>query len=373
MFSFKSRLKRFVGNKEYDIVIHTEGNRYHYVFRPLVDLFLENNIQLTIITHDKDDAFSQIKHAKLEIIYAGNDYATFSLLNNLHANIVISTTPHLDIYMWKKSKYVKKYIHIFHSPTGIDFYEKYALSYYDIIFTAVTNTDKAQEYLDKKRKLPSKQFYNIGCLYYDSMLAEVQHHKRENFDKTILYAPSWGNRSSLYTIGFDLLTKLMELNYKVIFRPHPQSFISDKTLLDSIFDQFKTNGNFLLDNSKMPLESMMNSDLLITDFSGILFDYYYLVQKPILLASDSVKTNGYEVEELPQELMFDKVYSEKFSEKLNIDLLENHLDKIASRSQPPTTFPLHSIKESYVLVNFGQAAKVAYDTILQIHTEIRND
>jgi hypothetical protein len=86
-----------------------------------------------------------------------------------------------------------------------------------------------------------------------------------------------------------------------------------------------------------------------------------------------VKTNGYEVEELPQELMFDKVYSEKFSEKLNIDLLENHLDKIASRSQPPTTFPLHSIKESYVLVNFGQAAKVAYDTILQIHTEIRND
>lgn len=49
----------------------------------------------------------------LGLIGAGNK--AFAKLNFLHAVVVLSTTPGLDVYQWKRSENVDYYIHIFHS------------------------------------------------------------------------------------------------------------------------------------------------------------------------------------------------------------------------------------------------------------------
>lgn len=349
--------------KHYGIVFYSEGTRYYSTFKKIIEEFISNKIPITYITSQKDDIAFSINNPYLSVICPGNEYQTFSFLNNLEADIVVSTTPHLDIYMWKKSKNVKKYIHIFHSPTSIDFYEKYALSFYDIIFSAVSQTEIEQKFLDNKRNCIQKNYYEIGCPYLDDMLLECKKLVRQNNKMTVLYAPSWGNRSSLNTIGKDIISCLLEKSITVIFRPHPQSFISDKKLLDSIFSSFKNNPLFIIDSNYSGLQSMINSDALITDFSGILFDYKILFNKPIFLASDNIMTFGYEIEDLPEQLQFDVPFSKKSSIKLTNEILSN-FDKYISKS-----FTSTNLNNS--IFNLGKASKAAFEEIMKIWQDIK--
>ena len=45
-----------------------------------------------------------------------------------------------------------------------------------------------------------------------------------NYKKTILFAPTWSlNKKNLFNdYGKEIIKKLIELNYKVILRPHPE-------------------------------------------------------------------------------------------------------------------------------------------------------
>jgi CDP-glycerol glycerophosphotransferase (TagB/SpsB family) len=43
---------------------------------------------------------------------------------------------------------------------------------------------------------------------------------------------------------------------------------------------------------------MHQSDMMVTDLSGVLFDYAYLFGKPILLAFSDAPTGGYEAEDV---------------------------------------------------------------------------
>lgn len=352
-----------ITNKHYDIVLHSEGSRYFSTFKNIIEYFSEKKIKITYITAQKDDIAFQLNNPYVEVFCPGNEYQTYTFLNNLDADIVISTTPNLDIYMWKKSKKVKKYIHIFHSPTSIDFYEKYGLSYYDIIFSAVDKTKNAQCYLDKKRNCKEKEYYNIGCPYLDELYKESKSFPKTENTTTVLYAPSWGSRSSLNTIGKNIISSLISQGINVIFRPHPQSFISDKDLITSIINDFNNNSLFLLDNKTSGLISMNNSDAIITDFSGILFDYKILFNKPIFLASNNINIHGYEIEDIPDPLQFDISYSKLNSIELNDEVLSDIKQYINNS-------PKNNNSNEY-LYNIGNASKYAVEKIVEIWKEIK--
>ena len=350
-------------NKHYGIVIHSEGSRYFSTFENIINNFIQRKINITYITAQKDDVAFNLNNPYVDVLCPGNEYQIYTFLNNLDADIVISTTPNLDIYMWKKSKKVKKYIHVFHSPTSIDFYEKYGLSFYDVVFSAVNRTEEAQRFLDKKRNCELKEYYNIGCPYIDKLYIESKNLIKTNDNTTVLYAPSWGTRSSLNTNGLNILSSLLMQGIKVIFRPHPQSFLSDKELLNSIINKFNENTLFELDKNSSGLISMNNSDALITDFSGILFDYKILFNKPIFLTSDNINIHGYEIEDIPEELQFDIEYSKLNSMELNDDVLLNMKQFI-------NNFPKKDNSNEY-LFNIGNASKIAVDKILEIWKEIK--
>lgn len=350
-------------NKHYGVVIHSEGTRYFSTFKNIIEDFIQHEIKLTYITSQKDDIAFSINSPYFEVICPGNEYQTYTFLNNLDADIVVSTTPHLDIYMWKKSKKVKKYIHIFHAPTSIDFYEKYALSFYDIIFSAVKQTESAQKYLDEKRNCNVKQYYSIGCPYLDDLIEQCKKIPRNNEIMTVLYAPSWGIRSSLNTNGRSIISTLLSKQIKVIFRPHPQSFISDKELLDSIIEEFKDQHNFCFDTNTSNLQSMVNSDALITDFSGILFDYKIIFNKPLFLASENLNINGYEIEDLPENLQFDIPYSNLYSKKLTDSVLKNIENELSDDASSEVS--------KDIIYNIGNASHIAFEKIVEIWKDIK--
>lgn len=107
--------------------------------------------------------------------------------------------------------------------------------------------------------------------------------KIENIDKKILlYAPTWRDNQHQAGVGytykieinFEKLQKELEQDYIILFRPH--YFVSNS------FDFEKYKG-FIYDVSKVDdvNELYVISDMLITDYSSVFFDYANL-KRPII-------------------------------------------------------------------------------------------
>ena len=303
-------------------------------------------------------------------INPGKELAAISYLNMIKTKLVVSTTPGLDVYMWKRSKNVKRYAHLFHAPTGVDFYEKYSLSFYDDVFSVGPFTQKAQDFLDDYRNLPRKKFYPTGCTYYDYLVNEAAEKKKtiKPDGNTILYAPSWGKRSSVTKYKTEIISELIKTGMKVIFRPHPQSFISDKSIIDDIKHKFSDHPQFHLDSNNTGIESMASADILVTDLSGVLFDFAYLYTRPIIIVNYETKLSGYEAEDL-EDTGFDVQASLILAEKAGTDIT-TLAEKIAyvKNNYTAASEKIKTFREQNIY-NFGHAGDTAAENIINILKE----
>ncbi len=70
-------------------------------------------------------------YVKSEVIGLGNK--AYAKLNFLNARVVLSTTPGLDVYQWKRSKDVDWYVHMTHSLGGGTAYRMFGTQFYDAV------------------------------------------------------------------------------------------------------------------------------------------------------------------------------------------------------------------------------------------------
>ena len=203
------------------------------------------------------------------------------------------------------------------------------------------------------------------------MLKEYNECKLTSDGKTILYAPTWGyERSSFFSCGQDVMKKLLESGYRVIFRPHPQFFVSHKKEYEAFLEDIKKCSNyssFEIDTNKTPIESMKKSDLMLTDFSGVLFDYAYLSEKQVLLLNVKNACNGYEAEEMiPLGVDFDipasKTLAHQLTEEESRDIAQTVKHWLESKADNKEKIRKFRDENIY---NFGKAGIAAADAIIQ--------
>ena len=375
---FSKKNAKTLDDKKYGIVFHSEGGKYFHIFQPVIEELCKRGVSSVYITPDEKDPAFNIQNDLFKVINPGNEMVTISYMNNLKADIVVSTTPHFDIYMWKRSKGVKHYTHIFHSPTGVDFYEKYALSFYDSIMSVGPFSEKGQTALDEKRKLNQKKYYNVGLTYYDYMLKEYNSGTVEPTDgKTILYAPAWGyERSSFFSGGVEIMKKLLEADYNVIFRPHPQFFVSHIKEYNAFIEEskkWKNSQNLSIDTNKTPIASMKKSDIMLTDFSGVLFDFSYITERQVLLLNVKNASNGYEAEEMiPLGVDFDIPASKTLAHQLSEEETQNIVETVNHylTNKDDNRDKIRKFRDENML-NFGNAGSACAEAIISIQSSLR--
>jgi CDP-glycerol glycerophosphotransferase (TagB/SpsB family) len=193
------------------------------------------------------------------------------------------TTPGLDVYQLKKSKYVKNYCHIFHGIGDHCDYRLFGLDYYDSLMIINELNGTYIREIEKKRNLPSKELIVSGSLDLDKMSELVKLLPKEKSNKfTILVAPTWGPQAIFSKYGTLLIDELLKEDWNIIIRPHPQSLISEKKLIEEIKNTYMENKNIIWDDNVNNLISLNKADVLISDFSGIIFDYAFLFNKPFI-------------------------------------------------------------------------------------------
>lgn len=342
------------------LVFFSEGQRYWNVFEPVILKLIEDKQPFVYLTADKNDQGLSVDHDFCEAHFIGNINQAIGVLNVLKAAMCVMTTPQLNVVSLKRSKNVKHYSHLIHSPTDIHAYKKFAFDYFDSVLCSssfqIDNLRKLEENRSSKRKV----LLETGCTYYDNYKLEAAQER-----DSILVAPTWGDKSFFSIHGQKTLKLLLNAGFKIIYRPHPQSWISDKILLESILEEFSDHSSFSIDREISNENSISKSFLMICDMSGVVYDFAFTQKKPVMAFNFSWDDGGYESSDIEKEtstilLLNDigKVFSSD-----NLDNLINDVKELKEKNITDQIINKH-------IYNFRKSGSVAKDQILSIYKDL---
>lgn len=287
------------GATKIPIVIFSDDKRYWSVLEPICREFDRRGADIVYMTASLDDPALENSYEHIKAEFIGENNKAFAKLNFLNATIVLSTTPGLDVYQWKRSKKVQYYVHMLHAANEVAGYRMFGLDYYDALMLSGEYQVKDTRYLEGIRNLPAKELVKIGIPYMDEMYARLQADKEKNiqsknYERTVLLAPSWGKSAILSKFGGRIIDILIDTGYHIIIRPHPQSFTAEKDLMDKLMKQYPDSEQIEWNRDNDNYEVLKRSDILISDFSGVVFDFALVHEKPVIYTDTKFDKGPYD-------------------------------------------------------------------------------
>ena len=345
-------------------VIYNEGNQYWNVFKPVADEFEKRKIPLMYYTSSKTDPIFDQKYEFVTSEYIGEGNTAFAKLNMLSAGFVLITTTGLQVYQLKRSKNVKHYSHVLHMPNDATTYRLFGLDYFDsVLLTGDYQKDDIRT-LEKNRGINSKDLVTVGCSYLDVLSEKINSiPAEENHVFTVLVSPSWGEVGVLKRFGERLLDPLAATGWKIIVRPHPQSKKSEADMLKRLEERYKDYANVEWDYNRDNIYSMKKADIMISDFSGIVFDYTFLCNKPVMYVNTDMDLRPYDAYDLNKQLWQFSVL-EKMGIKLEEKDFANIKEVIQNASDSPELAEQRKIAKETAWMNIGKAGEKIADYMI---------
>lgn len=173
----------------------------------------------------------------------------------------------------------------------------------------ICSSNLQAEIYSKALKIEMKCMLVLGIPRTDFLL-ENKLTKQNKNKKIVLFAPTFrGRKERTVPLPFDIKKLDPNIREKYIFayRGHPTSY-QDKKISDEWLDFSEIT----------PSEAIKNADILITDYSSILFDFA-LLKKPVILYMPDYKnyiTNDHTLYYKPEELV-DRQYCCYTEDELN--------------------------------------------------------
>jgi len=354
-------------------VIFSDNKRYWNVFEPICREFNNRGIDIVYMTASPDDPVlkCEYEHVKGEFIGEGNK--AFTRLNFLEANILLSTTPGLDVYQWKRSKKVDCYVHILHAAGDVTIYRMFGVDYYDALLLSGEYQKQDIRNLEALRNLPEKEICVVGLPYMDDMVTRLKNSGPvELHDRTVLLAPSWGTNAVFSRYGGKIIDKLLNTGYHIIVRPHPHSLIAEKEMMDEIMKKYPASEqlewNMDLDN----FEVLKRSDIMISDFSGVIFDFALVYDKPIIYADTEFDTSVYDAWWLDY-----KIWTLRILPRLGMELNETNIDSLKDTIdtciEDPKFIEERKVARSETWEHYGECTKRSVDWLINKYAQLISD
>ena len=295
----KEDYERFfsIGNKH--LVFYSESNGFYKYFAGIIEYILKNtNIPIHYITSDANDNIFKMAEENEQIqAYFIEENKLITLMMKMDADIVVMTMPDLDNYHIKRS-YVRKDIEYVFIPHGMGSsnltMRKGSMDNFDTVMVSGLLQRLEVEQIEEVYGLKKKTVVDVGYPLLDDMLINYEkyrntHKKSEDEQKMVLIAPSWQKDNIVDSCLDGLLDSLKGHGYKVIVRPHPQHVRHMPEKMEALKERFKDDPSIEIQTDFSNTNTVLEADMLITDWSDIATEYVFTTLRPVLYINTPMK------------------------------------------------------------------------------------
>lgn len=284
---------------ERSIVFYSEGAGYWTHFELIIKHWLKSQQKkLVYLTSDINDPLILDPIDGVKAFYIGMGSIRTLLFSNMRAKLVVMTMPDLETYFIKRSPYVNHYAYIHHSIVSCHMaYRDQAFDHFDSIFcVGPHHIDEIRE-REKQAGLPAKKLIKHGYGRLDKLLESVNCMKKRPLRSAdvpgrVLIAPSWGENGLLERTGANFIGSLLEYGYQVVLRPHPQTRRFNPSVIENIELRYASKSHFRLDEDMSSSQSLLEADVMISDWSGAALEFAFAYQRPVLFVDIPRKINN---------------------------------------------------------------------------------
>lgn len=328
--------RRFLslGNKH--LVFYSESNGFYKYYAGTIKYILDHtNIPIHYITSDPNDNIFEMAKTYDQIMpYYIDDQKLITLMMRMDADVVVMTMPDLETFQIKRS-YVRddiEYIYIPHCTNSLNLtMRKGCVDHFDAILATGKHQREEFEEMQKLHHIENQIIVDAGYPLLDDLYLDYQkmlrnHSEDQNDRKTVLIAPSWQKDNIIDNCLDSILTAVKGKDYNIIVRPHPQHVRHMPERMEQLKQRYAEYSNIEIQTDFSSNETIFMADAIITDWSGIAYEYAFATLKPVLFVDTPMKIMNPDYQELPIE-PFNIWLREKIGGVIKLD----EIDTIAER------------------------------------------
>ena len=292
---------RFGGLEEQlrSIVFYAEDPASWVYLGPVIEEIIGRlGRQVCYVTSDPDDPLLEFEHPGILPFYIGSGTARTAWFRNLQAKVLVMTMPDLDTFHIKRSRHQVHYAYVHHSIVSTHMiYRPAAFDNFDSILCVGPHHKEEIQARETLHSLKPKVLIEHGYGRLDSII-DTQVTRAKMDERTngpgarVLIAPSWGKDSILETCGVGLVEGLLAAGHRVTIRPHPVTLKTRSQAFNGLHSRFLSNPNVTFD---MDIESQValdTADIMISDWSGVAFEFAFGYERPVLFIDVPRKINN---------------------------------------------------------------------------------
>ena len=375
----KTFFKEFQGYRAYKklpksykkVVFYSESFQDWHHLKPLLNALLDDDIAVTYVTSDDRDPGLLKLSKKYRSIYIGKGFFRILFFQFLRAKLLILTMMDLNNFELKRSMHPVHYVYIFHSLTSTHMVDtEKSFDHYDTIFCAGPHQKKEIELREKNKDLKTKNLVPYGYPRIEKLIQLSS--KPKNEKKVILLAPTWGEQSIINLMGMEICSIILNQGYSLILRPHHETIKRSPQLIDEIENKYSHLETFRLVREMGDSESLLQSDLLICDWSGTAIEYAFGLEKPIIFIDIPPRVrnpNWREIQSEPLEMSIrEKVGRVVCPSKL--DELPSSISQLLNEDQVSSSL-IKSLREEFIY-NLSDSEIIGREEIKKLLKTLKN-
>lgn len=374
-FKFRRALKAFkqLPRDSRRIVIYSESSQdwHHHasLIRHLTNVLGES---ICYVSSDESDPGLNQDNPRILPFCVGSGLSRIVFFQTLQADVLLTQLLDLDNLDLKRSVYPVHYIHMFHSMVSTHMADRAdSFDHYDTILCAGPHHVKEIRKRELLHSLQPKQLIEHGYARLEQLIDERREPARPAGQAIhVLLAPSWGDQTILNLFGEQLVGILLDAGFRLTLRPHFQTRWKSPEVIDRIVRRHGGHEQFSLVEQMSESDSLYDSHLMITDWSGAGIDYGMGLEKPVLYIDVPPKSRNSSWRELDLE-PFESAVRNKIGAILSPDQLADAPRVIRELLANPQQFrnQVKSLRADSVF-NLGRSAEAGAEAVAEIARKV---
>jgi hypothetical protein len=356
------------------IVFYSESEQDWHHLQPLIDFLIEKlSRSVCHVTSAQATTLPSVPRAGLHAFRIRSGAVCTWFFQMLKADVMVLTMLDLHNFHLKRSTHPVHYIYVFHSMGSthmVDHENSY--DHYDSLFCVGPHHVAEIRRREQLKGLPAKHLFPHGYGRLERLVeAAAASRPREpsSGPPSVLLAPTWGDRSILHVCGEPLIAALLGAGLRVVLRPHYQTARLAPRLVRSLISRFGKDPRFRHVDRMEEIASLLESELLISDWSAMAIEYALGLGKPVLFVDVPPRVRNPKYSELGLEPMEMSIRRE-LGTVLPLDRLANAPAYVAELLRGAAEFRerMAPLREERTF-NFGRSVEVGAREIARIADE----